>query len=38
MMIREIQADHYRIPLPLALSDSTHGITFDWKGLEHLRA
>jgi len=25
MMIREIQADHYRIPLPVALSDSTHG-------------
>ena len=26
MTIREIQADHYRIPLPVALSDSTHGI------------
>ncbi len=25
MTIREIQADHYRIPLPVALSDSTHG-------------
>jgi L-alanine-DL-glutamate epimerase-like enolase superfamily enzyme len=25
MLIREIQADHYRIPLPVALSDSTHG-------------
>ena len=23
--IKEIQADHYRIPLPVALSDSTHG-------------
>jgi L-alanine-DL-glutamate epimerase-like enolase superfamily enzyme len=26
MTIREIQDDHYRIPLPVALSDSTHGI------------
>jgi len=26
MTIREIQADHYRIPLPVALSDSTHGV------------
>ncbi len=25
MTIREIRADHYRIPLPVALSDSTHG-------------
>ena len=25
MRLREIQADHYRIPLPVALSDSTHG-------------
>jgi len=25
VLIREIQADHYRIPLPVALSDSTHG-------------
>ena len=25
MPIREIQADHYVIPLPVALSDSTHG-------------
>jgi L-alanine-DL-glutamate epimerase-like enolase superfamily enzyme len=25
VLIREIQADHYRIPLPIALSDSTHG-------------
>ena len=25
MTIREIQVDHYRIPLPVALSDSTHG-------------
>jgi len=25
MLIREVQADHYHIPLPMALSDSTHG-------------
>jgi L-alanine-DL-glutamate epimerase-like enolase superfamily enzyme len=25
MTVRAIQADHYRIPLPVALSDSTHG-------------
>ena len=25
MQIQEVQADHYRIPLPVALSDSTHG-------------
>jgi len=25
MLIREIRADHYRIPLPVVLSDSTHG-------------
>jgi L-alanine-DL-glutamate epimerase-like enolase superfamily enzyme len=25
VLIREIEADHYRIPLPVALSDSTHG-------------
>ena len=25
--IKEIQADHYRIPLPVALSDSTRGTT-----------
>ena len=25
MAIRALQADHYRIPLPVALSDSTHG-------------
>jgi L-alanine-DL-glutamate epimerase-like enolase superfamily enzyme len=25
MRIRELQADHYVIPLPTALSDSTHG-------------
>jgi L-alanine-DL-glutamate epimerase-like enolase superfamily enzyme len=24
-LIRDIRADHYRIPLPVALSDSTHG-------------
>ncbi|HKA60897.1 MAG TPA: mandelate racemase/muconate lactonizing enzyme family protein [Methylomirabilota bacterium] len=26
MKIRELQSDHYRITLPVALSDSTHGI------------
>ena len=25
MLIRELLADHYSIPLPVALSDSTHG-------------
>src|SRR5919201_2597129 len=25
MLIKDIRADHYRIPLPVALSDSTHG-------------
>jgi L-alanine-DL-glutamate epimerase-like enolase superfamily enzyme len=25
MTIRDLKADHYRIPLPVALSDSTHG-------------
>src|SRR5215831_14579991 len=25
MQIRDVRADHYRIPLPVALSDSTHG-------------
>ena len=25
MLIREVRADHYCIPLPVALSDSTHG-------------
>jgi L-alanine-DL-glutamate epimerase-like enolase superfamily enzyme len=25
MIIREVEADHYRIPLPTVLSDSTHG-------------
>ena len=25
MEIRDVQADHYAIPLPVALSDSTHG-------------
>ena len=29
--IREIQADHYRIPLPVALSDSTHGTIRDFE-------
>ncbi|HKC06559.1 MAG TPA: uroporphyrinogen decarboxylase, partial [Methylomirabilota bacterium] len=26
MVLREARADHYRIPLPVALSDSTHGV------------
>ncbi len=25
LTIAEVQADHYRIPLPVTLSDSTHG-------------
>src|SRR5262245_65582782 len=25
MLIHDVRADHYRIPLPVALSDSTHG-------------
>ena len=25
VLIRDVQADHYLIPLPMALSDSTHG-------------
>ena len=25
MILEEIRADHYRVPLPVALSDSTHG-------------
>ncbi len=25
MTIAKVQADHYRIPLPVTLSDSTHG-------------
>src|SRR5262245_39732808 len=25
MSIRDVQVDHYRVPLPVALSDSTHG-------------
>lgn len=25
MLIRELQADHFLIPLPVTLSDSTHG-------------
>src|SRR5882724_10305658 len=29
--IREVQADHYRIPLPVALSDSTHGTIEDFE-------
>src|SRR4030095_3113339 len=29
--IRELQADHYRIPLPVALSDSTHGTIRDFE-------
>ena len=31
MLIREIRADHYRIPLPVALSDSTHGTMTDFE-------
>jgi L-alanine-DL-glutamate epimerase-like enolase superfamily enzyme len=31
MKIRDLQADHYRIPLPVALSDSTHGIIEDFE-------
>ncbi|HEX4994603.1 MAG TPA: mandelate racemase/muconate lactonizing enzyme family protein [Methylomirabilota bacterium] len=26
MRLREVRADHYRIPLPVPLSDSTHGV------------
>ena len=26
MVLRDARADHYRIPLPVALSDSTHGV------------
>jgi L-alanine-DL-glutamate epimerase-like enolase superfamily enzyme len=26
MLIQALQADHYRVPLPVALSDSTHGV------------
>ena len=26
MRLQEVRADHYRIPLPVALSDSTHGV------------
>jgi L-alanine-DL-glutamate epimerase-like enolase superfamily enzyme len=26
MRLREARSDHYRIPLPVALSDSTHGV------------
>jgi L-alanine-DL-glutamate epimerase-like enolase superfamily enzyme len=26
MKITSVRADHYRIPLPMALSDSTHGV------------
>ena len=31
MKIRDLQADHYRITLPVALSDSTHGIIEDFE-------
>jgi L-alanine-DL-glutamate epimerase-like enolase superfamily enzyme len=31
MSIRDVQADHYRIPLPVALSDSTHGTIRDFE-------
>jgi hypothetical protein len=26
VLVREVAANHYAIPLPVALSDSTHGI------------
>src|SRR4030095_11196265 len=29
--IKEIQTDHYRVPLPVALSDSTHGTIRDFE-------
>jgi L-alanine-DL-glutamate epimerase-like enolase superfamily enzyme len=31
MLIREVVAEHYRIPLPVALSDSTHGTIRDFE-------
>jgi L-alanine-DL-glutamate epimerase-like enolase superfamily enzyme len=31
MSIRDVRADHYRIPLPIALSDSTHGTIRDFE-------
>jgi L-alanine-DL-glutamate epimerase-like enolase superfamily enzyme len=31
MSIRDVRADHYRIPLPVALSDSTHGTIRDFE-------
>ena len=35
MLIREVAASHYSIPLPIALSDSTHGTI---KGFELITA
>ena len=35
MLIREVVANHYAIPLPVALSDSTHGTI---KGFELVTA
>jgi L-alanine-DL-glutamate epimerase-like enolase superfamily enzyme len=31
MLIRDVRADHYRIPLPVPLSDSTHGTIRDFE-------
>jgi L-alanine-DL-glutamate epimerase-like enolase superfamily enzyme len=31
MSIRDVRADHYRIPLPVVLSDSTHGTIRDFE-------
>jgi L-alanine-DL-glutamate epimerase-like enolase superfamily enzyme len=33
VQIREVLADHYRIPLPVPLSDSTHGTIRSFEGL-----
>jgi hypothetical protein len=35
VLIREVAANHYAIPLPVALSDSTHGTI---KGFELITA
>lgn len=35
VLIREVAANHYAIPLPVALSDSTHGTI---KGFEPITA
>ncbi len=39
MTISQIQADHFRIPLPVPLSDLTHGemTAFDLDGLRQFR-